>query len=376
MIRGGMIGGFQPRGNEMKRTIGALMTAAAVVGCQSTGGNWQGSTTYSHPQQMQGGQMAPTAMSQAAKPASDSGIQLVGHNTGWGAQQNRTYRERVAAAVPSHGGMAPGFAAGMQGGMMGHGGPGCGIDGGMGMGMGGMGMGGPGGLGPRFSIGRTQIRFVKPTGMKIAWQDGSGGFTPPQLEAPARYNFMQARIYRLKISDIQNRPGVDLYPSLEVYPSNGKADAFLSHNSVPIELTDEDFEQVMAGNYVTKVIYLPDAKYQEMAIAGVETLVSTRLDPGVDPVQEAHRRGSILAVVRIGAVDLEMSHSPSLLQRDGMLPPGAMVMMGPATNVASTPAPGKMTITPAAPATVQIPSASAKPLPTLDSAANKAPAIK
>jgi hypothetical protein len=39
-------------------------------------------------------------------------------------------------------------------------------------------------------------------------------------------------------------------------------------------------------------------------LAGVETLVSTRLDPGVDPIGEADRRGSILAILRMGNKDL------------------------------------------------------------------------
>ena len=58
------------------------------------------------------------------------------------------------------------------------------------------------------------------------------------------------------------------------------------------------------GNFVTKVIYLPDPKYQELAISGVETLVSTRLEPGVDPILEADKRGTILLIVRLGAIDL------------------------------------------------------------------------
>ena len=34
--------------------------------------------------------------------------------------------------------------------------------------------------------------------------------------------------------------------------------------------------------------------------------MSTRLDPGVDPIAEADRRGSILAILRIGNLDLQM----------------------------------------------------------------------
>ena len=54
------------------------------------------------------------------------------------------------------------------------------------------------------------------------------------------------------------------------------------------------------------MIYLPEPDFQDLALAGVETLVSTRLDPGLDPIVEADRRGSILAVVRVGNKDMEI----------------------------------------------------------------------
>jgi hypothetical protein len=212
-------------------------------------------------------------------------------------------------------------------------------------------------LGPRFVTGRTQVRFIKPQGMQVAWQsigvNGLDGFTPAQLEVPARYNFAQARIYRLKLTHIENRPSLELYPTLEVYPGNAKVDAYLAHNAVPIEFTDEDFDQVQGGNFVTKVIYLPDPAYQELAIAGVETLVSTRLDPGVDPVQEANRRGAILAVIRMGGVDLEMQHSPPLFPT----PPGPAAMLPPPGFDPSLGAPG----VPASPTAPPAAAAPAKP---------------
>jgi hypothetical protein len=88
-----------------------------------------------------------------------------------------------------------------------------------------------------------------------------------------------------------------------------RTSAFLAHNAIPIQFTEEDFDQVLTGNFVTKVIYLPDPEFQEMALAGVDTLVSTRLDPGVDPITEADRRGAILAVLRLGNIDKEMPHA-------------------------------------------------------------------
>ena len=84
-----------------------------------------------------------------------------------------------------------------------------------------------------------------------------------------------------------------------------------------MQFTEEDFDQVLSGNFVTKVIYLPDPEFQELALAGVETLVSTRLDPGVDPIAEADRRGSILAILRMGNKDLEAGSASNRTNRTG-----------------------------------------------------------
>jgi hypothetical protein len=217
-----------------------------------------------------------------------------------------------------HGVVAEGAAPGSPGCMYGH--PGC--QGGASCpGANGM---APGGAQPgrRFPNTRSQIYFVDPAGMKVGWQSaGPGGermYVPAQLSVPARYNFLQGYIYRLKLSDIQGRPGLVLYPTIEVAPSTPATDAYLTHNPIPAQFTEEDFDQVTAGNFVTKVIYLPDPKYQELAISGVETIVSTRLEPGVDPIIEADRRGTILMIVRVGAIDLEM--------------PGGGAMMPPNTG--------------------------------------------
>jgi hypothetical protein len=198
--------------------------------------------------------------------------------------------------------------------------------------------GGAGGAGfagnRRFPNVRSQVFFVDPAGMKIGWQASGGGgervYLPAQLTVPARYNFQQGYIYRLKITDIPGRPGLNLYPTIEVAPSTPATDAYLTHNPIPCQFTEEDFDQVTAGNFVTKVIYLPDPKYQELAIAGVETLVSTRLEPGVDPILEADRRGTILMVIRLGAIDLEMPNSGASVVGGGTAP-GAPMTLQPGT---------------------------------------------
>jgi hypothetical protein len=169
----------------------------------------------------------------------------------------------------------------------------------------------PGGLMAPINA-RTSIRFGDPERMRITWF-GPGGQSDTVLTTPARYNFPQGGIYRLKLSNIPGRGDVDLYPTLEVVPATAKTAAYLAHSSVPVSFTDEDFEQVLAGNFLVKVIYLPDPVFQDLAaVAGPAEVISTRLEPGMDPIVEARKRGEILAIIRLGNIDLDVKGSPPL----------------------------------------------------------------
>lgn len=153
----------------------------------------------------------------------------------------------------------------------------------------------------------VQVLFDKPEAMNVNWDvSGVGRYDSSPLTVPGRQNFAQGGIYRLKITAIEGRPSLELYPTLEIGTATPRTAAYLAHSAIPIQFTQEDFDQVGAANFVTKVIYVPDPEYQELALAGVDTLVSTRLDPGVDPITEADRRGSILAILRVGNKDLEV----------------------------------------------------------------------
>jgi hypothetical protein len=163
------------------------------------------------------------------------------------------------------------------------------------------------GMGPMIPP-TLQVTFGYPEGMQVRYDaTGGGGFDSEPLVVPARQNFPQGGLYRIKLTNIPAREGVELYPTVELAYANPRTGAFLAHNSVPIQLTEEDFDQVLTGNFVTKVIYLPDPDFQGPALAGIDTLVSTRLDPGIDPIVEADRRGSILAIIRLGDKDIEMA---------------------------------------------------------------------
>lgn len=263
---------------------------------------------------------------------------------------------------------------------------------------------GAGHPGMRFPAQRTQVRFVRPSGMRVSWftqgPDGKPSISTTPIEVPGRYNFLQAAIYRLKLSSIEGRPGLEIYPTLEVVPANPKTEAFLAHSSVPVEFTNEDFKQIAEGNYVVKVIYLPDPQFQDVAGTGTDEILSTRLEPGADPITEALRRGSILLVIRMGNMDQEAPNTPAInapgphagpaflppqgmpgsgmpfAMPQGTMPPGAMVPPPgyPTNTTIMPPGPAKETMVPSI-ATPPIPTGPApRTVPSPVAPAPKAPA--
>ncbi|QEL13972.1 hypothetical protein PX52LOC_00832 [Limnoglobus roseus] len=195
---------------------------------------------------------------------------------------------------------------------------------------------GPGSpYGPTISNQRTSIKFVSPERVRVSWLS-NGVYADTGLVAPASYNFMQGNVYRLKLAGVPTQPSKLYYPTLEIAPATLKTVTFLSHNSVPVAFTNDDFDRVNAGNMVIKVIYLPDPAFQDAAaLGGAEEVVSTQLEPGADPIVEATRRGAILAVVRLGNINLENPNSPAMdaVTPGGMAPPAGMMpppgMMAP-----------------------------------------------
>ncbi|HEV3385659.1 MAG TPA: hypothetical protein VG097_12650 [Gemmata sp.] len=210
-----------------------------------------------------------------------------------------------------------------------------------------------GGGGMKVANGRTSIKFTGPAGMKITWQLPNGGFNDEAsgLTAPKEYNFLQGQTYRLRLTQVlPNFPGKSFYPTLEVASGNPKSITFLAHSSVPLRFENDDFEQAKSGNLVVKVIYLPDRENQDFAsVVGAEEVVSTRLEPGADPVAEAQRKGTILAIVRLGNIDLENRASPAMTSPpQSMMPPRSAPIMLPGPTQTTPVAPPKP-ITPSLP---------------------------
>jgi len=199
---------------------------------------------------------------------------------------------------------------------------------------------------PAPRIHTSQINFLGVESLVIRYDaQKAGAFDSTPLICPATHDFGQGWTYRLKLSNIPGHPGKELFPTLEVAHTAARTQAFLSHSSIPIEFTDNDFDQVFSGNFVTKVVYLPNPEFQGIAMSGVGTLVNTQLQPGVDPIVEASKRGAILAVIRMGNKDLANrpeqpqwsgvpgTGAPGPMASGGMPPMGSSIPQNPIAGV-------------------------------------------
>ena len=280
----------------MKRTAAAFVLVAGLGGCASPDGSKP--SAISDTQAVRGAAPRDGSVRQATayRPSGTTYDPNVRRVNGDDRYPPEAYGPRNSAAgmALGHGGILPAPRMGPPGVVagVGFGGPGNGMS------------------GPLFPNQRTQIRFVQPGGMFVHFMDQAGGFSDAGRQVPNKYPFPQAQVYRVKLDNIPNRGAKSYYPTIEVYPTTEKTVEFLSHSTVPLAFTDEDFEQVNVGNLVVKVIYLPDAPFQDLAAA--EEIVSTKLDAGVDPIQEAKRRGTILLVIRMGNIDLEDKSAPAV----------------------------------------------------------------
>ncbi|HQU42507.1 MAG TPA: hypothetical protein PK867_06825, partial [Pirellulales bacterium] len=127
-----------------------------------------------------------------------------------------------------------------------------------------------------------------------------GKFDSEPLTMPGRYSFPRAAAYRLKLSQIPGHEGVELYPHIEIAPAMPRSEDFLEHNAIPIELSEEEIEHILAGKPLTKVMYLPDRDGEADSLPGVTALTDIGLGAGLDPIVEADRIGVILAILRAG----------------------------------------------------------------------------
>jgi hypothetical protein len=143
------------------------------------------------------------------------------------------------------------------------------------------------------------VEIAGPEGVRIAL--ANQGFFEEPVPAPLKAGLLVGHVYRLKVTSIPLREGQELFPSVEIinrlYPPQGSQARF----PIPIELTRQELEMALRGQFVIRVIYLENPR---TALPQQEDPAQQRyfdVGPGQDPLEVADGLGRPMAILRIGS---------------------------------------------------------------------------
>lgn len=179
------------------------------------------------------------------------------------------------------------------------------------------------------------VQIQLPSDGQVTWY-APGKAATHTGPAPAIAGLLVGPVYRLKLSDLPEYPGVELYPTIEVidrlHPPPGRETEF----PVIIPFTEYELESAAEGRLVTKVVYLEQPNRAAFQMAGKGKAVPPiRANPRDNALEIADIHGRPLAIVRIGG------RVPDITRPEpGFFGSGAPVLVipQPAANAAPAPA--------------------------------------
>lgn len=127
------------------------------------------------------------------------------------------------------------------------------------------------------------------------------GQFPDGCQGPWRGALLVGAVYRLMVTGFGDDPSAAVYPTIEVidrlYPLPEREHRF----PIPIAIDPEDLERALAGELVTRVIYLEDSEYAEPVQDGPRTQRVHDIGLGEDALSVADQMGRPVAILRIGS---------------------------------------------------------------------------
>jgi hypothetical protein len=142
------------------------------------------------------------------------------------------------------------------------------------------------------------VRVELPRGGQVTFFAGPERRAVAQ-PAPAVAGVAVGHVYRLRISDMPQYPGIDLFPTIEIldrlHPPAGKLFDF----PVPVQITPDEIDLALQGNLVTKVIYLEQPQLADPRPQS-DLVGATVVAANQNALVEADRRGRPMVILRMG----------------------------------------------------------------------------
>lgn len=167
------------------------------------------------------------------------------------------------------------------------------------------------------------LRIIGPAGTRTSFHPDCQRSV--DVESPALVGARPGYIYQFRLSNLTQGKNIALYPTIEVIgtlrlppPLNGL------QFPVPIVITDQDVEQVLAGSYITKVIALENPDRAAPVATSSDRPLETVVPPERNLLEEAWLLGRPMVVLRIGHRELSFEELAARAIPNTLLLPGHM----------------------------------------------------
>lgn len=142
------------------------------------------------------------------------------------------------------------------------------------------------------------IRIELPTGGSVSIYSAS---TEPNgmMDSPAQFGVNAGHLYRLRLSNMPEFPGEEVFPSVEVLDRLHPPMGLENNYPIPVVFAREDIRLAIAGKLVTRVIYLEQPQLS-VALDPLRREVPLSVEPADNALHEADRLGRPMLIVRIG----------------------------------------------------------------------------
>jgi len=143
------------------------------------------------------------------------------------------------------------------------------------------------------------VLFSGPEGVRVTFYQGQA--PPREFATPVVVGLRPGYIYRVKVSGFPDRPGLELFPTLEVRGTIRLGpDIPGARHPCPVFLSQLDAEEVLDGSLITKVFYLEDPCKAIAELGRRDRPFEAELPPERDLLDEARNLGRPVLVVRLG----------------------------------------------------------------------------
>ncbi|MDB5336638.1 MAG: hypothetical protein JWN70_2257 [Planctomycetaceae bacterium] len=161
------------------------------------------------------------------------------------------------------------------------------------------------------------LQINSPKGAAITFHTQNGPIQNATLrQLPLHAAYATGTTQQLQLSNIPYQTGARPFVTIMFPTLAASVRDYALLNRIPLQITDEEITRAHAGKPVAKVLYLPDPDPSTPTSSGAQVINDSQVDSKLDFVEEAHKLGDVLAIVRMSNIRM---------QSGGLLPQSAEI---------------------------------------------------